>query len=194
MLFQFDFLSTNILAKYNRWEFLLDQYLFFTNLRTMSRCLILPVPVVFLLLAFTDLNSTFNTSFDFWHWLTIQSSWSWRWGSRRERTASSGCGRRPCRTSCTACASCCVSFQRSWFPWSSWDRLQVIWNTEACHSSEEIQGAEMVGHHTVITSYLELQLLEEPSVLAGLVSLLELGADHVPGLLLLHGILKHIHL
>ena len=52
----------------------------------------------------------------------------------------------------------------------------------------------MVWHHTVITSYLELQLLEEPSVLAGLVSLLELGADHVPGLLLLHGILKHIHL
>ena len=37
--------------------------------------------------------------------------------------------------------------------------------------------------------YLELQLLEEPSVLAALVSLLELGADHVSGFLLLHGIL-----
>ena len=38
--------------------------------------------------------------------------------------------------------------------------------------------------------YLELQLLEEPSVLSALVSLLELGADHVSGFLLLHGILQ----
>ena len=38
--------------------------------------------------------------------------------------------------------------------------------------------------------YLELQLLEEPPVLAALVPLLELGADHVSGFLLLHGILQ----
>ena len=36
---------------------------------------------------------------------------------------------------------------------------------------------------------LESQLLEEPSVLAGLVLLLELGSHHVAGLLLLHGVL-----
>merc|ERR1719154_566466 len=35
-------------------------------------------------------------------------------------------------------------------------------------------------------------LLEEPPVLAGLVSLLELGADHVASLLFLHGILHEL--
>lgn len=41
-------------------------------------------------------------------------------------------------------------------------------------------------------SSLESQLLEEPLVLARLVLLLELGPDHVAGLLLLHGILKQV--
>ena len=45
-------------------------------------------------------------------------------------------------------------------------------------------------HQSLVFIYLELQLLEEPSVLSALVSLLELGADHVPGFLLLHGILQ----
>ena len=45
-------------------------------------------------------------------------------------------------------------------------------------------------HQNVVFIYLELQLLEEPSVLSALVSLLELGADHVSGFLLLHGILQ----
>ena len=44
----------------------------------------------------------------------------------------------------------------------------------------------MVGEH------LEPQLLEEPFVLAGLVSLLELCSDEEPGLLLLHGVLEHL--
>ena len=39
---------------------------------------------------------------------------------------------------------------------------------------------------------LKLQLLEEPSVLAGLVSLLELGADHVTCLIFLHGTRQEI--
>ena len=46
-------------------------------------------------------------------------------------------------------------------------------------------------HQSLVFIYLELQLLEEPSVLAALVSLLELGADHVSGFLLLHGILQY---
>ena len=46
-------------------------------------------------------------------------------------------------------------------------------------------------HQSLVFIYLELQLLEEPSVLAALVSLLELGADHVSGFLLLHGILHN---
>ena len=46
-------------------------------------------------------------------------------------------------------------------------------------------------HQIFVFIYLELELLEEPSVLSALVSLLELGADHVSGLLLLHRILKH---
>ena len=46
-------------------------------------------------------------------------------------------------------------------------------------------------HQSLVVIYLELQLLEEPSVLAALVSLLELGADHVSGFLLLHGILQN---
>merc|ERR1719158_2388537 len=37
---------------------------------------------------------------------------------------------------------------------------------------------------------LELQLLEEPPVLAALVTLLELGPHHVPCLFLLHGVLQ----
>lgn len=37
---------------------------------------------------------------------------------------------------------------------------------------------------------LESELLEEPSVLAGFVSLLELRSDHVTGLLLLHWVLQ----
>ena len=45
-------------------------------------------------------------------------------------------------------------------------------------------------HNSGDKLHLELKLLEEPSVLARLVSLLELGADHVSCLLLLHGILK----
>ena len=45
-------------------------------------------------------------------------------------------------------------------------------------------------HQGLVFIYLELQLLEEPSVLSALVSLLELGADHVSGFLLLHGILQ----
>ena len=45
-------------------------------------------------------------------------------------------------------------------------------------------------HQSLVFIYLELQLLEEPSVLSALVSLLELGADHVSGFLLLHGILQ----
>ena len=44
-------------------------------------------------------------------------------------------------------------------------------------------------HQILVFIYLELELLEEPSVLSALVSLLELGADHVSGFLLLHGIL-----
>ena len=44
--------------------------------------------------------------------------------------------------------------------------------------------------HQLVFIYLELQLLEEPPVLATLVPLLKLGADHVPGFLLLHGILQ----
>ena len=46
-------------------------------------------------------------------------------------------------------------------------------------------------HQSLVFIYLELQLLEEPSVLPALVSLLELGADHVSGFLLLHGILQN---
>ena len=46
-------------------------------------------------------------------------------------------------------------------------------------------------HNSGDKLHLELKLLEEPSVLARLVSLLELGADHVSGLLLLHRILEH---
>ena len=46
-------------------------------------------------------------------------------------------------------------------------------------------------HQSLVFIYLELQLLEEPSVLPALVSLLELGADHVSGFLLLHGILHN---
>ena len=46
-------------------------------------------------------------------------------------------------------------------------------------------------HQSLVFIYLELQLLEEPPVLAALVPLLELGADHVSGFLLLHGILQH---
>ena len=42
---------------------------------------------------------------------------------------------------------------------------------------------------TSTSTNLELRLLEEPPVLAGLVPLLELGADHVASLLFLHGIL-----
>ncbi len=38
----------------------------------------------------------------------------------------------------------------------------------------------------------ESELLEEPLVLAGLVPLLKLGPDHVPGLLLLHGVLEDL--
>ena len=45
-------------------------------------------------------------------------------------------------------------------------------------------------HNSGDKLHLELKLLEEPSVLARLVSLLELGADHVSCLLLLHGILQ----
>ena len=44
----------------------------------------------------------------------------------------------------------------------------------------------MAGEH------LEPQLLEEPLVLAGLVSLLEFCSDEEPGLLLLHGVLEHL--
>ena len=40
----------------------------------------------------------------------------------------------------------------------------------------------------------ESELLEEPSVLAGLVFLFELGPHHHTGLLFLHGVLKLIHL
>ena len=46
-------------------------------------------------------------------------------------------------------------------------------------------------HQIFVFIYLELELLEEPSVLSALVSLLELGADHVSGFLLLHGILQN---
>ena len=45
-------------------------------------------------------------------------------------------------------------------------------------------------HQSLVFIYLELQLLEEPSVLPALVSLLELGADHVSGFLFLHRILQ----
>ena len=40
------------------------------------------------------------------------------------------------------------------------------------------------------TYNLESKLLEEPSVLAGLVLFFELGSHHVAGLLLLHGVLN----
>ena len=40
--------------------------------------------------------------------------------------------------------------------------------------------------------HLESQLLEEPLVFAGLVTLLELGPDSETGLLLLHGIFKDL--
>ena len=48
-------------------------------------------------------------------------------------------------------------------------------------------------HNSGDKLHLELKLLEEPSVLARLVSLLELSADHVSCLLLLHGILNKKH-
>ena len=46
-----------------------------------------------------------------------------------------------------------------------------------------------VHDNTSSSTNLELRLLEEPPVLAGLVPLLGLGADHVASLLFLHGIL-----
>ena len=42
---------------------------------------------------------------------------------------------------------------------------------------------------TIAEDGLELELLEKPSVLAALVSLLKLGSHHVSGLLFLHWIL-----
>ena len=44
------------------------------------------------------------------------------------------------------------------------------------------------------TYNLESKLLEEPSVLAGLVLFFELGSHHVAGLLLLHGVLNEYEL
>lgn len=127
-----------------------------------------------------------------WPWQTSQMTWSWQQGSHRGRRPSSGCGTPPCRTSGTECGSCYASFQRNWYPWS-WRRVIVFWNKWPLSREMLIKmlWQQYKQHLSLVFIYLELQLLEEPSVLSALVSLLELGADHVSGFLLLHGILQH---
>ena len=59
-------------------------------------------------------------------------------------------------------------------------------------STLEINRMMFQKENRILNVHLESQLLEEPLVFAGLVTLLELGPDSETGLLLLHGIFQNL--
>lgn len=113
--------------------------------RTTFRCCMRPVPVVFLLLAFTDqLSSVRRIQLLTWllggDWgiLTYRNA-TWRRGSRTGRKWTSGCGRRSGHSDGTGCASYCGAYQSWRYPSSVMETRRVLAVRLARHTQKNIR-------------------------------------------------------
>ena len=122
----------------------------------MERDLMRPVPVVFLLLAWTktikhqpkinlkssvyhldgpvvspDLScreATRSTSLLLDMEGNLATDFGWNLEIFGNKFSEFECRCVPFHISCRLCASCCAAFQRSWFPWSFWGLTPLLWN------------------------------------------------------------------